>query len=446
MTRAIRRQVSQKLMFRLTTTTLLLLLSFTVSADPRTFREAELLINKGEPARAAQLLLPLASAYSGNTEYDYLLGLSLLESAKPHQAIEPLARVVEADPLFAGARMDLARAYYFSGQFGAARQHFDVLLDQSPPAVARRAIAEYQTAIDDKVRATRWAREAMLRPVFGYDSNANAATAANDFLDFTLDEQSQETGSTFAELNGAFALSKNIRPGLRASLRTDLQARRYPDASFVDFVGANMRVGLGWLREGQSRGIALRAYRLHVDNHFNNQGLALEGTLDQAIGERSRLGIFARAGVLRYEDDLDTKDVDQVLAGVSASRRMGATRDRLLTASALVGLEDPAQSDSRYGRAIYGARLDGQWRIRQRLLAQISLGYQRSAYDKPFFEHDYRDDREDDRIDAQAGIVWTMGQGWQLDTGLQFSDNDSNVDLYRYDRWVSHVGISRRWR
>ncbi|MDH4014339.1 MAG: hypothetical protein OEU33_09905 [Chromatiales bacterium] len=79
-------------------------------------------------------------------------------------------------------------------------------------------------------------------------------------------------------------------------------------------------------------------------------------------------------------------------------------------------------------------------------MARASLGYQRSDYDKPFFEREYDDDRGDDMIDAEAGLAWTIGEDWQLDSGLRYSDNDSNVDLYRYDRWVSFVGLSRRWR
>ncbi len=433
-------------MHRFAATILLAFFALGAHADPRTLRDARALIDAGDAAQAVDLLSPLEATYAGDGQFDYLLGLALLESGSPDEAIVPLQRVVTADPMFAGARMELARSCYFSGRYPQAREQFDILLGQSPPEVARRAIAEYQAAMDDRESTRQWSREAMLRPVIGYDSNANAATAANDFLDFTLDQQSQETGSTFAELNGAFAASRNIRPGLRAGIRSDLQARHYPDASFVDFIGGNLRVGLGWLSEGQSRSIGLRAYRLHVDNEFNNHGLSMEGTWDQAIGDRSRLGFFARAGVLRYEDELDTKDVDQVLAGVSASRRIGASRDKLITLSALIGGDDATHSDSRYGRLLYGARLSGRWRIHQRILARASLGYQRSDYDKPFFELEYDSDRVDDTLDAEAGLNWTLGEDWQLDSGLRYSDNDSNVDLYRYDRWVSFVGLSRRWR
>ncbi len=433
-------------MRRFSATILLAFFALGASADPRTFADARSMIDDGDAAQAVDLLSPLSATYGGDPEFDYLLGLALLESGQPDAAIAPLQRVINADPMFAGARMDLARSCYFSGRYDQAREHFDILLGQSPPEVARRAIAEYQAAMDDRESTAKWTREGMLRPVIGYDSNANAATAANDFLDFTLDQQSQETGSAFAELNGGFAASRYVRRGMRAGIRSDFQARHYPDASFVDFIGGNVRVGVGWLSEGHSRGIGLRAYRLHVDNDFNNHGLSLEGTWDQAVGERSRLGFFVRAGLLRYEDDLDTKDVDQVLAGVSASRRFGASRDKLITLSALIGSDDATRSDSRYGRTLYGARVSGRWRIHQRILARASLGFQRSDYDKPFFELEYDDDRSDDMLDAEAGLAWTIGEDWQLDSGLRYSDNDSNVDLYRYDRWLSFVGLSRRWR
>ena len=142
-------------MCRLAVTILLAFGALHASADPRTFRDAEALIDGGDAEQAVSLLLPLQATYAGDGEFDYLLGLALLESGQPDAAIAPLQRVVNADPMFAGARMDLARSCFFAGRYQQAREHFDILLGQSPPATARRAIAEYQAVMDDREAMTR---------------------------------------------------------------------------------------------------------------------------------------------------------------------------------------------------------------------------------------------------------------------------------------------------
>ena len=83
--------------------------------------DADALIKSGKPDEAYSLLEPFEFERSGEVRFDYLLGVAALDSGKPDKATLAFERVLLVDPDFAGARMDMARAYYQLGDLQRAR-------------------------------------------------------------------------------------------------------------------------------------------------------------------------------------------------------------------------------------------------------------------------------------------------------------------------------------
>ncbi|MBT8131424.1 MAG: tetratricopeptide repeat protein, partial [Gammaproteobacteria bacterium] len=170
-----------------TVTLLILLLCNGVSASEQSMRQAEALLNAGRFSEAREILLPLESRYIGDPRYDYLIGLVLLETGEPGKAAFALERAIAADPKFAGARLDLARAHFASGAYNDARKELESLRDENPPPSAAKTIEEYLSLIANRQHRLRM--EYRLGSRAGYDSNANSATNASSFLGFDLLEQ-----------------------------------------------------------------------------------------------------------------------------------------------------------------------------------------------------------------------------------------------------------------
>ena len=61
----------------------ILLLSVGVSYAADVIHEARALLQSGQSAQAYALLAPLEESRAGDPEYDYLLGISALDSGKP---------------------------------------------------------------------------------------------------------------------------------------------------------------------------------------------------------------------------------------------------------------------------------------------------------------------------------------------------------------------------
>lgn len=415
-----------------------------VANDAAVLREAENHINAGRHAEARRLLEPREAELAGDPVYDYLLGLAFLETGDPGRAALALRRAVAQDERFAGARLDLARAYYASGEYAEARQELEALRDQNPPPGARAAIDEYLALIANRQRRLRL--EYRLGSRVGFDSNANSATAADEFLGFDLIEQSRETSSPFAEFGGGIVLLKPLGPRLVLDTRLNLRRRNNPDASFVNATAGNASVGVRQVGEGFSRSLQLQTYRVDIDGDLNSKGLALAGNWEIALARQWRVGFFGRLGQTRYGDDLRVKDVNQLLFGTSASWSFGLGNRGTLGGALLLGNDDPRQSDSRYARDLYGLRLNAGWAFSPQIRAQVTAQVMQSDYDSVFFEQRFTSPREDTLSTVAVKLQWRLSPKWLMSHEVAYSNNDTDVDVFAFERVETSLSFDRLWR
>jgi len=142
-------------------------------------READALIKSGKQAEAYSLLEPKEADYSGEIAFDYLLGIAALDSGKPDRATIAFERVLAVNPNFAGARLDLARAYFSMGSDDLAKNEFETVLAQKPPEATAAVIRKHLEVIAERQKAKIQQVSAYLETSFGHDSNITAATPDN---------------------------------------------------------------------------------------------------------------------------------------------------------------------------------------------------------------------------------------------------------------------------
>src|SRR5574340_1581576 len=153
-----------------------------IEAREKPLRDADALIKGGKPADAYALLEPLEFDRSGEVRFDYLLGIAALDSGKPDKATLAFERVLAVDPNFAGARLDMARAYYQLGDLPRAQTEFQEVLKQNPPEAARITIQKYLDAIAAAEQAKQTRISGYVEGTVGHDSNiANSSTQTFTF-------------------------------------------------------------------------------------------------------------------------------------------------------------------------------------------------------------------------------------------------------------------------
>lgn len=410
--------------------------------------EAGELLGQRRAAEAWALLSPREAELAGYPQYDYLLGIAALDSGRPAEAVFTLERLLAAQPGFDGARMELARALFESGDLEGARTQFGYLRTRTPPAATAQIIDRYLAAIDRGVGGRRHEWTAFVEGGGGWDSNANASTSDDSFLGFDLDPRNIESDSWF--LDGAAGLQH--RAGYGNGLFSDAGLRGYyrtnPDARFVDqaIVSANAnlyRQSGPWRLQG-----GLSAWQAWRDGSRNEHSLGLTASLARAFASRWEWRLQGSAGPLRYDDDaLEVLDVDRYLGALSLTRFHGGARAGRLTASLLAGKDAERRAGSPYGNSRVGLRAGGEFALGPRSLAFFQAGWLNADYDDSpgFFGGQ---DRDDDQYTLLAGVElrdWPAAD-WSLAPRLRYVRQDSSISLYEYDRVEVAVTLRRAFR
>ena len=403
----------------------------------RLLSEAETLIGRGQNDEAFGLLSTRELELAGNPLYDYLLGIAALDSGRYGEAIFSLQRTLDVQPDFSGARMALARAHYEAGEKVQARALFMQLLDEQPPVAVRQVVDQYLAAIDRPPKAhSRFTP--FIETIVGYDSNANASTDDLGFLGFTLTPNSIGTSSPFAELAAGFDWFRQSSPQSAWFARLRAGHRDNPDASFVDASTARAQAAFAW-RRGSFHGRAgLDGYWGARDGHFNEKYGGVNMELGRRIGDRWDISANVRYGAQRYVDNIGILDVDRLLYSVGLTRRVMSHASVRFD---LIGGDDSEREvGSPYGNSKVGGRISINAPVTKRSRVFGSFGYLETDYDGLFFGAP----REDEQVTAMLQVEFRdVLPGLTIIPRILYVDNDSDVDLYKYDR--TEAGVLIRW-
>lgn len=410
--------------------------------------EAGELLGQQRAAEAWALLVPLEAELAGYPEYDYLLGIAALDSGRVTDAVFTLERLLAVQPEFDGARMELARALFESGDFEGARTQFGYLRTRTPPAGTAQVIDRYLAAIDRRAGGRRHEWSAFVEGGGGWDSNANASTSDDSFLGFDLDPRNIESDSWFLDAGAGL----QHRAGFGNGLFSDAALRGYyrtnPDARFVDQATVSANANLyrqsgPWRLQGGASG-----YQGWRDGSRNERWIGLSASVARAFAGRWEWRLQGSAGPLRYDEEaLEVLDVDRYLGALSLTRYQTGARAGRLTASLLAGKDAERRAGSPYGNARLGLRVGGDFALGPRRLAFFQAGWLNADYDDApgFFGGQ---DRDDDQYTLLAGVElrdWPAAD-WSLTPRLRYVRQESSIALYEYDRVEVAVTLRRAFR
>jgi len=409
------------------------------AATQQLLSDAEDLLARGLSQRAYDLLSPQESQLAGNPLYDYLLGIAALDSGKVSEAIFALRRALSVEPGFSGARMELARAYFETGNNALARPLFARLLHESPPPAVREVLNQYIDAIDAKQPAPRSRFIPYVELFAGHDSNANGSTSDQQFLGFTLSPNNIETDSPFAELGAGFDwfAPKSTRFGWRLGARAS--HRDNFDAPFVNATIVSGLGGFNWQRGSFFGRLYADGYWGARDGDSNENYAGLDLLLGWRPGGDWDLSANIRAGAQRYDQSIEVLDVDRVLYTLGVTRRFAP--GGWLSFQLVGGEDSEKQSGSPYGNSKSGGRISFSTPISNSALLYASVGSLTTDYDGLFFGAA----REDEQLTTTVQLEFrdVLTDGLSIMPRVRYVDNESDIPLYEYDR--TELGIFFRW-
>lgn len=415
--------------------------------DQQVLERARGLLDRGQPGQAYELLAPHDYDWSGDPQYDQLLGTAAVESGRPDEAVMPLERVVADDPGNDDARLALARAYHRSGDPELARIELDHLGLRSLPGEAGAGVYDPATASRGDAGSRQRSFRYFLLFDVGYDSNVNGATDDSSFLGLALNRRNVETDSGYASVSNGGLLHVPLSSRWDYGLRFNFMQRRNFSATFANTDRAGLSNEFLWrgdytrLRFGVGLHTAYLNSRGPYDGDHVQSGAVLDFGARWLLGDSSwQIGTDVVAAAIRHNSRTRVFDVDQYLSAFVLDY-VGRDAGPSYGVALIFGEAQARQSRSPYGRDQHGLRLTGSWPMGSPGRLYAHVGVMRSDYDGRFFGG-HRDDTEYS-TGLSAVLHVFPSRSWSLIPHLTYLKNQSNIALFDFDR--TEIGLAIRW-
>lgn len=407
------------------------------------------LVQQQDFATAHELALEHRFELEGDVAFDFYYGMASIQVGELGEGVFALERVVMQQPGFSRARLELARGYYLMGEDSRAQHHFDIVRAQDPPSTVVATIERYQQRMDERSDRRRTRVSGSVGLTLGYDTNVNSATSDDQISvtlgelsgELTVPEESQARDDLFGTLSAEIRVQHPVTPRVLAFAGADAEARFHPDESDFDTQRAGVRFGARLPGDTFTPELSLRAQRLHVDGEAYQDLLGASFSLSQQFSER----LLARYG-LEYahldHDDAPNSDADLLLGSLGLTQAWQAPLTPLTSVSLFGGRvlaqssSDGAQANTDRWQGGFNAvgqlQVASAWRLTSRLQYRFSRYSGRNA----LFDNERRADHY-----GQVGLAadWLPLARLQITPSVEYRRNDSNIDLYTWERAIAEV-------
>lgn len=409
--------------------------------------KAAALMREGKPADAYKLLEPFEIEMAGNVDYDYLLGISALDSGNPAKATFIFERVLAVDPNHAGARLDMARAYFQLGDLPRAKKEFNTVLAMNPPPFAKATIKKYLSAIEDSEKGRSTKLVGYVEGAWGHDDNINnalsqaqiAVPAFNNLL-FTLNPTNLQTGDGYLGVNAGLDLEHHFDHTYSVYAGADMRNRSYFSYSNFNMHILDERVGMGF-GEGKNvvrAGLIGEQYDMGSARFMNMKGANAEWR--HVLDSSNMANVGAQYTTYRFPfPGLNINDFNQSTVSVALMHAYAGGKG-LVFSSLFAGRQQAVNGRADGNSTLKGIRLGSQYSATPKFDLFASLGAMVASYDKQ--NAAFLATRGDNTYDATLGMIWHYDKFWSLKPQVQKMRNLSNIAIYQFD--MTDVSLTLR--
>jgi len=378
----------------------------------------------------------------GTSAFDFYYGIAATDSGHAGEGVLALERYLLNFPDSDVARVELARSYFALGDLVRAREEFEAVMRNSPPAGVRATVDRYLDSI--RLRESRFQTTSLvwLEAGLGTDSNVNGGVGSGNISvpvlgPVTVNVNGVKRGDNFTHLAGGAQISHPVAPGVAVFGSVLGEFRNNFNADIFDQGTLGATGGVSWLRNENTWRAALTTQSLSVDNQRYRNATGVTGEWLHSLDELRLLTLSGQFLDLSYTGGNQVRDAN--FYGLAASYRHAFVRQYqpMIDLSVNFGREDNQRDRPDLGRDILGLRAAvaatpaAQWGVSAGLTLQTS-NY--GAAD-PFF----LTTRRDNYYGVDMTLTYLFTRQFSMRAEAIFSRNDSNIALFEYDRNVFAV-------
>ena len=381
--------------------------------------------------------------YEGNPRFDYLYGLSALETGNYDQAVFALDRVTINQPNIIRPRLELARAYLKVKNDKAALREFKEVLLLKPPAAVERNVNQYIQALAKRNKKNRkWILDGLLSLAGGIDTNANFGAEDSVFNVpllgvVNLRDDSLKQNSPFTDMSGRLNYRYVMSDTQSVFLNTRLGYRHFTDASSFDLSDLNIKGGSLFSIGQLQYKLSLNNQALRLDNSAYSNTLGVELGVGRELAQNRVI-----AGSFRAED------YDHKQQPLRDARRYALSgRYRFDQGS----VRHQFELQLGQGRADNKA---GKYHTRNSIGLGYLAKYTWDATQVTFFSTEiqnrqyrandpvYAKKRQDNQLLLKIGHSKRLGKHLSAFADLGYINNSSNLDIYETNKTFARTGIN----
>jgi len=396
--------------------------------------KANNLVKQNRAQEAYDLLMPMEASKAGDPAFDYMLGVSAMESGDLSNAVFALQRAIAMKPDFVGAKMDLARTYYKLDELREARQEFNSILSHKPSRKLTEIVNLYLYNIKRKQSKPNQknAPRISLSMGAGIDSNANSAPEIERFLGLELPENNREKPSSYVGTGAKISHAIKLSATEMLSMNAGTNQRSNNHASFVN--NSSFSAGSGYTKktkEGQFLFNGL-IYQAYLAGRYSGRNLAGVGMFTLPEKKGQSLGFMTNVSMFRANAAGSARDANQYVFGVNINSKLKKSLFPSSVYSFSAGKSIPVESTSTAGKQFGNFRilLTKNVKLRYPTMNKASIAFVSTRYDTNIAGTDRRD--RSISFDLSSDVV--LSRKFKLSFAAKRQLNHSSVDIYKYTK------------
>ncbi len=407
--------------------------------------DLKVLLDKGQVAEAYEL----GSKYPdqlGNPDFDYFFGLAAVDGGHAGEAVLALERYLIQFPRNTVARAELARAYFVLGEDDRAREEFENVLRENPPAAVKDTIDRFLESIRIRDARYRPSSSFYLEAGIGSDSNVNAGVSGSNiflpvFGNVSVGNAGTRKGDLYSVWGAGGQLSHPVAPGIALFGAFGAELKRNDRQSAFDTTNMGLAAGVSVLQDKDLYKLSYTSNQVSVESDRFRAANGVVGEWNHQVNEMESLQTQAQLVRYDYPGGNQVRDADYLGGALTYRRAFIANMQPVLSLTGSYAQEDNVRNRPDLGRDMYGARIgvsvqpDSKWGF------NAGFGYQQSRYNGP--DTLLLTTRKDDYLSLDGSAAYLIDKNLSLRGELVLAENRSNISLYRYQR--NFVAVKLRY-
>lgn len=385
------------------------------------------------------------------------------ESGKVYDAIKIFENILSTNPYLNRARLELAVAYHEASMYEKAVEQFQIVLDNpETPESVRLAILAYigQLYSDELEPEGAHYFSQYVKAGLIYNSNINVVPGTGNIIvngrEFFLpsDEISSAGTDIVVSASHRYRRKKPLNvDGARTSFewqsQASLSSNLYTETSDFNLNIISLDTGPAFIAAGRwLSAIPLRFDYVNLGQSSLATALSINPYISFDLGNYSSILVESTFLTRDYSDSInEPQDGNLVMVGAAYTTLLQSLDTGI---EAGFRLRNRSAEDDQFAYDGLTLYFSGYTSITDLSSVYLKATYRNFDYKAPDTIIDDTNTtliRGDDEISASVGYNHDIKDGflgnWTFNTEIGYTDNDSNIDAYDYDRLLFTLNLSR---